>query len=72
MTEKEYELFKERNLTFFRNRYKIKNSRKELKRTVFENNNLNEFQKKDFWRLVENKKLLSNDKELKEIIKEVK
>lgn len=72
MTEKEYELFKEKYLTFFRNRYKIKNSKKELKRTVFENNNLNEFQKRDFWRLVENKKLLKNDKELKEIIKEVK
>ena len=72
MQKEEFERFKEQNLVFFRNRYKIKNSRKELKRTVFENNNLNEFQKKDFWRLVENKKLINNDKELKEIIKEVK
>lgn len=72
MTKEEYERFKKEYLKIFRNRYKIKNSRKELKRTVFENNNLNEFQKKDFWRLVENKKLLNDDKELKEIIKEVK
>lgn len=53
MTKEEYERFKKDNLQFFRNRYKSnKGSRKELKRSVYDNPNLTEQQKDNFWGLV--------------------
>lgn len=73
MNKEEFERFKEQNLIFFRKRYKVTTCRKELKRTIFENPNLNEIQKKIFWNLVTNKQLLNEneDNELKAIIKEI-
>lgn len=56
MTEKEFERFQHEYLTFFKNRYKrYRNTRKELKRTVFENPSLSEKQKEMFWNLVTEK-----------------
>ena len=63
MKKEEFEKFKEQYLVFFRNRYKIKNSRKGLKESVFNNPSLTEQQKTEFWTLV-TKKDLSKYKEI--------
>lgn len=53
MKEEEFERFKEDYMAFFRNRYKNhKSSRKELKRSIYDNKNLTEKQKEEFWKLV--------------------
>ena len=73
MQKEEFEKFKEQHLVFFRNRYKIKNSRKELKESVFNNPSLTEQQKNEFWTLVTKKDLLKSDEkeELERLIKVV-
>lgn len=64
MNEEKYKRFVEEYLQFFRNRYKnYKGSRKELKRTIFDNPKLTEQQKEDFWTLVTNKHLLNESEE---------
>lgn len=53
MSVEEFEFFKEIYLSSFRTIYKKhKTSRKELKRSVFENPKLTEQQKVDFWNKV--------------------
>lgn len=52
MKKEEYKAFVERNLNFFRNRYKISKNKRELKRAVFDSHKLNEMQKEDFWNLI--------------------
>ena len=73
MQKEEFERFKEQNLIFFKNRYKIKNSRKELKESVFNNPSLTEQQKVEFWTLVTKKDLLKSDEkeELEKLVKVV-
>lgn len=73
MQKEEFERFKEQNLIFFKNRYKIKNSRKELKESVFNNPSLTEQQKNEFWTLVTKKDLLKSDEkeELERLVKVV-
>lgn len=73
MQKEEFERFKEQNLIFFKNRYKIKNSRKELKESVFNNPSLTEPQKTEFWTLVTKKDLLKSDEkeELEKLVKVV-
>lgn len=73
MQKEEFERFKEQNLIFFKNRYKIKNSRKELKESVFNNPSLTEQQKVEFWTLVTKKDLLKSDEkeELEKLVRVV-
>ena len=73
MTKEEYERFKKEYLKIFRNRYKIKNSRKELKESVFNNPSLTEQQKTEFWTLVTKKDLLKQEEkeELERLVKVV-
>lgn len=73
MQKEEFERFKEQNLVFFKNRYKIKNSRKELKESVFNNPSLTEQQKTEFWTLITKKDLLKHDEkeELEKLVKVV-
>lgn len=74
MNIEEYELFKEEYLSSFKTIYKKhKASRKELKRTVFENPKLTEPQKESFWRLVIGEPLLNEEEreDIKELLKEV-
>ena len=73
MQKEEFERFKEQYLVFFKNRYKIKNSRKELKESVFNNPSLTEQQKVEFWTLVTKKDLLKSDEkeELERLVKVV-
>lgn len=73
MQKEEFEKFKEQYLVFFRNRYKIKNSRKELKVSIFNNPSLTEPQKTEFWTLVTKKDLLKQEEkeELENLVKAV-
>lgn len=73
MQKEEFEKFKIQYLTFFRKRYKITACRKELKRSIFENPNLTEQQKVEFWTLVTKKDLLKSDEkeELERLVKVV-
>lgn len=73
MQKEEFERFKEQNLVFFKNRYKIKNSKKELKESVFNNPSLTEQQKVEFWTLVTKKDLLKSDEkeELEKLVRVV-
>lgn len=53
MREKEYNLFKKQYLDRFKKYYRSsRTSKKELKRSVYENKNLSDEQKDDFWNLV--------------------
>lgn len=74
MSVEEFEFFKETYLSSFRTIYKKhKTSRKELKKTVFENPKLTEQQKESFWRLITDGPLLNEKtiKGIKELLKEV-
>ena len=74
MSVEEYDFFKEVYLPSFKTIYKKhKTSRKELKRSVFENPKLTEQQKVDFWRLVIGEPLLNEEarEDIKELLKEV-
>ena len=73
MQKEEFERFKKQYLVFFKNRYKIKNSKKELKESIFNNPSLTEQQKTEFWTLVTKKDLLksSEKEELEKLVRVV-
>ena len=56
MKDKYFKVFIKEYLDKFRLYYKRNTNRKELKRAVFDNPKLNDYQKDEFWRMVRNEK----------------
>ena len=56
MKDKYFKVFIKEYLNKFRLYYKRNTNRKELKRAVFDNPKLNDYQKEEFWRMVRNEK----------------
>ena len=56
MKDKYFKVFIKEYLEKFRLYYKRNTNRKELKRAVFDNPKLNDYQKEEFWRMVRNEK----------------
>lgn len=56
MKDKYFKVFIKEYLEKFRLYYKRNTNRKELKRAVFDNPKLYDYQKEEFWRMVRNEK----------------